>query len=97
MPQTSVSFNQNTTAEEFIANIAALQNKVGNVKIFIDGEDLSDDIMAAGFDIARFYNRQSLDFRVATARSMVYENYVWRAPIETVVSSVFRQEKLWKN
>lgn len=97
MSQPSVSFNQNTTAGGFIENINALQNKVGMVKIVIDGEELSDDIMAAGVDIARFYNKMPLRFQVDVACGMNYENYLWRAPIEKAVSSVFRDQKLWKS
>jgi hypothetical protein len=95
MSQAIIEFNNTTTASGFIANLNALQDHLG--KIVIDGYELEDNIFAAGRAIATFYSRMPKQFQVDVACVMPHENYVWRTPIETAVSAVFRQEKLWKN
>jgi hypothetical protein len=94
---TIVKFDQATTASDFIENINLLQKDDAIQVVTIDGNCLKGNFIDIGKEIAEFYKRMPLRFQVDVASSMKYENYCWRLPIETEVSSVFREQKLWKS
>lgn len=94
---TTIEFDQTTTASDFIKNIDFLQHDSTMPVVLVDGISLKGNLIDTGKEIAEFYKRMPLRFQVDVASSMKYENYCWRRPIEKAVSSVFREQKLWKS